>query len=490
MKGKQIVAIDVGSSNVVIAVGSLTEDGIVDIMGIVSEPVSGILAGRIENNETVARAIAAAKSKIEQQLGVHITEAYAGISGDFVRCAQVVDHVYVQDEGITKREIEELDRRMQSVKLPDEHEIIISSEPLHYMIDGKEVDEPCGAYGNVLSATYNFILCEKKMRDRLSVCLKSQGITVKEFVPNATISHLGVATSDEVMDGAVVVNMGAHITDVTVLLKGKVRHIGSIPMGADAINDDIRSLSITKYVEDLKVMYGSAMSDRCDDDLIVFPQKYHIMVKSMLRRNLVIAIEARLVEIADWVRKEIKEAGCGSRLRPALLLTGGGARMRDIEELFKRELKYDDVRVVYPEYDITPESQMNHISTPAYATVVSLLLYGAKRGMCSIAVVPTSTTTTTTTTPRVAINTPVHQPVVEVREVKEVKATVPPMKADVEEPEEVKKSDDSGNEESNGGEIIDVGPDIEGRRGWFGRAMDKLVQKVNKSFSDEGEQEL
>ena len=79
MKGKQIVAVDVGSSKVVIAVGSLMEDGNVDILGIVSEPVSGIRAGRIDNGEQVARAIAAAKGKIEQQLGVHITEVYAGI---------------------------------------------------------------------------------------------------------------------------------------------------------------------------------------------------------------------------------------------------------------------------------------------------------------------------------------------------------------------------------------------------------------------------
>ena len=56
MKGKQIVAIDVGSTNVVMAVGSVEEDGRVDILGIASEPISsGINAGRIENSETVGR---------------------------------------------------------------------------------------------------------------------------------------------------------------------------------------------------------------------------------------------------------------------------------------------------------------------------------------------------------------------------------------------------------------------------------------------------
>ena len=49
MKGKQIVAIDVGSTNVVMAVGSVEEDGRVDILGIASEPISsGRNAGRID----------------------------------------------------------------------------------------------------------------------------------------------------------------------------------------------------------------------------------------------------------------------------------------------------------------------------------------------------------------------------------------------------------------------------------------------------------
>ena len=63
MKAKQIVAIDVGSSNVVIAVGAVEDDGRVEIRGIVSEPVNGVNAGRIENSDTVGQAIAAAKQR-------------------------------------------------------------------------------------------------------------------------------------------------------------------------------------------------------------------------------------------------------------------------------------------------------------------------------------------------------------------------------------------------------------------------------------------
>ena len=184
-----------------------------------------------------------------------------------------------------------------------------------------------------------------------------------------------------------IVDLGGGVTDVAVLLRGKVRHIASIPIGSDAINSDIRAYGIhANYIENLKRRYGSALTEMTTDDKIVFPTRRSVP-KSILRRNLATIIEARLSEIADWVRREIKDAGCGSKFAPVLLLTGGGAEMQNIEALFARKLGIDDVRVVYPEYGFT-ENMTDHITTTAYATVASLLLYGSMHGACSVAVGP------------------------------------------------------------------------------------------------------
>lgn len=422
MKERLIVAVDVGSSNVVIAVGAIEDDGRVNIQGIVSEPIEGIDAGHVDNSETAGRAVKIAKERIEQALNIKITEAYAGLSGDFVRCVQVTDYVYVQDElgygsnQITERDVAELDRRMRSVKLPDDREEIISMEAVRYTIDEKVVDVPVGAYGHVLKATYNFILCDRSMRERLNQCLMKQGIKVKDFAPNALISHLSVATDEDIEEGAIIIDLGGGVTDVSVLMHSKVRHIASIPIGADIINSDIRAYGIpANYIENLKRRYGSALTDKAADDKIVFPVRRGVP-KSILRRNLATIIESRLKEIAEWVRREIKEAGCGPQFSPILLITGGGAEMQDIEALFARELGIDEVRVVYPEYGFT-ENMTDMITTSAYATVASLLLFGAQRGTCSVAggirVTPPATTPISTpATPATPVTpvTPVAKP--------------------------------------------------------------------------------
>ena len=109
-KKSYTVAIDLGSSNVVVAVGSKREDGTLGIEAVVSKPVEGVKAGRIDNIEQAGNAIREAVAEVESTLGVRITEAYAGISGEFVRCARHTDHVFTYDpqNGVNQGDVDAL----------------------------------------------------------------------------------------------------------------------------------------------------------------------------------------------------------------------------------------------------------------------------------------------------------------------------------------------------------------------------------------------
>lgn len=387
MNGKYVVVIDVGSSNVVIAVGEVDDLRKVVIKGIVSVKVEGVESGRIDNSDMVSKAIVTAKRTIEEQLNITITEAYAGIAGDFVRAAQITDHVYVEDDSqnsnnVTQRDVDALDKRMRSVKVSDDREMVMTSEPLKYMVDRREVKAPVGSFGKVLSAVYNFVLCDKIMRDRLINVIQRSGITVKEVVPNVHVAPLSIANSDEMQDGVMTVDLGGGVTDVTVCYGGKVRYMSSIPIGAQAIDADIRSYSMPeKYVEDLKIQHGYALVESAPGETITF-QRGSRVIKSILSKNLATIIEARLSEIAEHVRRELRDSGYSQKLSAGAIITGGAAQTRDIEKLFAGILGVE-VRVGYPEYGITPES-IELISTSAYSTAVSLLIYGAQHGECAV----------------------------------------------------------------------------------------------------------
>ena len=138
-KKSYTVAIDLGSSNVVVAVGSKREDGTLGIEAVVSKPVEGVKAGRIDNIEQAGNAIREAVAEVESTLGVRITEAYAGISGEFVRCARHTDHVFTYDpqNGVNQGDVDALFDRMRNVQAPDD-ETIMERIPQHYMVDDAE----------------------------------------------------------------------------------------------------------------------------------------------------------------------------------------------------------------------------------------------------------------------------------------------------------------------------------------------------------------
>ena len=289
-KKSYTVAIDLGSSNVVVAVGSKREDGTLGIEAVVSKPVEGVKAGRIDNIEQAGNAIREAVAEVESTLGVRITEAYAGISGEFVRCARHTDHVFTYDpqNGVNQGDVDALFDRMRNVQAPDD-ETIMERIPQHYMVDdAEEVRNPVGSFCKRLSSTFNFILCGKTPLQRLDMALRRLGIRMLGVFPNALATPEAVLSSDEKEEGVAVVDIGRGVTDVAVYYRGVPRYVATIPMGASAINRDIRSQSIPeKHVESLKCKYGSAVAELAPEDkLIRVSGRTAREAKDILLRNL------------------------------------------------------------------------------------------------------------------------------------------------------------------------------------------------------------
>ena len=386
------VAVDLGSSNVVVAVGEKNAEERLDVVCVVSKPVEGVNAGKIENIELVSRAIREAVSEAEEQLGIRITEAYAGISGDFVRCARHMDHVFVYDpqNGVNQKDVDALFDRMRNVQAPDD-ETIMERVPQNYVVDdNQEVKNPVGSFGKKLSSTFNFILCLRTPMQRLDMALKRLGIKMLGVTSNAIATAEAVLLPDEKEEGVAVVDIGGGVTDVAVYYRNVVRYIATIPMGATAINRDIRTMSVPeKHVESLKQKYGSAVADLAPEDkLIRVNGRTAREAKDILLRNLATVIEARATDIAEFVLQEIRDSGYAGKLAYGIVLTGGSAKLKDVDELFRRVTGMD-VRIASAETGVAEESR-EKVVDPAYATAVGILLKGAEQGACAVIERPAS----------------------------------------------------------------------------------------------------
>ena len=485
-KKNYTVAVDLGSSNVVVAVGEKNAEGLMEVACISSKPVEGVNAGKIENIELVSRAIREAVSEAEEQLGIRVTEAYAGISGDFVRCARHTDHVFVFDpqNGVNQKDVDALFDRMRNVQAPDD-ETIMERVPQNYMVDdNQEVKNPVGSFGKKLSSTFNFILCLRTPMQRLDMALKRLGIKMLGVTSNAIATAEAVLLPDEKEEGVAVVDIGGGVTDVAVYYRNVVRYIATIPMGASAINRDIRTMSVPeKHVESLKQKYGSAVAELAPEDkLIRVNGRTAREAKDILLRNLATVIEARATDIAEFVLQEIKDSGYAGKLAYGIVLTGGSAKLKDLDELFRRVTGMD-VRVASAEPGVAEESK-EKIADSSYATAVGILLKGAEQGACAFVERPAAPAA------RPAEARPGFQPAQQVSGYR----PAPRFPQPVQEAAPVASQPSGDGEALPTGEqepVRDSAPVIEPKRkrDW-GSIFQKTFDKINKSFTAAEDEEI
>ena len=380
-KKNYIVAIDLGSHNVTAAAATRGADDKMVIEAVVREKSEGVSGGAIDNIELAAKSLKTAVGKLEEQLNIKVFEAYFGISGDFIRCASHNDWVAVGDyaNGVSQSDVDELYARMEKVSAPSDDEVILERIPQNFIVDGnKEVPNPVGSFGQSLSSTFNFILSLRTPIQRLTNAALKLGIKPLAVHINPLVTAETLLATDEKEEGIAVVDMGSNVTDVTIYFNNVVRYVASIPIGSEAINNDIRSLSIPeKWVEKMKVKYGNAVTANVKEDAGI---TYNTPKgkKVILHCNLAAAIEARVKDIADLVIEEIKRAGFDKKLPYGIVLTGGGANLEGIAEAFTTHTGID-TRIGVPDV-VVDEDSAEKIDGPEFATVTGLLWNALQSG--------------------------------------------------------------------------------------------------------------
>ena len=380
-KKNYIVAIDLGSHNITVAAATRGADNKMKVEAVVREGSKGVVGGAIDNINLATESLNSAVTKLEEKLGIKVFEAYFGISGDFIRCASHTDWVSVGDytNGVSKSDVDELYARMEKVSAPSGDEVLLERIPQNFVVDGnKEVPNPVGSFGQSLSSTFNFILCLHTPIQRLTNAALKLGIKPLAIHINPLVTAETLLAQDEKEEGVAVVDLGSDVTDVTIYFNNVVRYVASIPMGSEAINGDIRALSIPdKYIEKLKVKFGRAVVANATEDMRI---KYRTPKgeKSILQCNLAAAIEARVHDFADLVVEEIKQAGFEKKLPYGIVLTGGGANLEDIAEAFTIHTGID-TRIGVPD-KVVDEESADLVDGPEFATVTGLLWNALQSG--------------------------------------------------------------------------------------------------------------
>ena len=380
-EGKIIVGLDIGTTKIACIVGRRGANGKIEILGYGKSISTGVSRGIVNNIDETVTAIRTAVDEASAQSNVDIKTVNVGIAGSHIKSIQ---HRGVlmrdnRDVEITNEELEKLRQDTFKINMIPGEEII-DVIPQEYFVDGEIGTTPKGMLGSKLEANFHVIIGQKAAAMNIVKCIQRAGLEMDQMILEPIASAEATLDEEEKEAGVALVDIGGGTTDIAIFHENKIYHSAVIPFGGNIITEDIvKGCSIIRrYAEDVKVKFGSAVaSENRDDEVVSIPGIRGRAPKEISFRNLANIIQARMEEIFDLVNCEIQKVNSQHKLIAGVVLTGGGAMMRHIQQLaaFKTGL---DVRIGYPNEHLTDDTA-KELASPMYATGIGLVIEGIKR---------------------------------------------------------------------------------------------------------------
>ncbi|HLV43042.1 MAG TPA: cell division protein FtsA [Brumimicrobium sp.] len=377
-----IVGLDIGTTKIACFVGRKNEHGKIEILSMGITESHGVTRGMVSNIEktvnSIKEAVRQAQESVEGDLTIGVVNV--GIAGQHIKSLQHRG-IYTRNsnqEEISQADIDALiDDMYKLVMEPGEE--IIHVLPQEYIVDGeKGIIDPIGMSGVRMEANFHIIAGRIAAAKNIQKCINKAELEVAETILEPLASASAVLSSEEKEAGVVLVDIGGGTTDIAIFHEGIIRHTAVIPFGGNVITDDIKEgcTILQRQAEALKIKFGSALrSESQENEVVCIPGLRGREPKEISIKALSGIIQARMEEIIEHIYYEIKNSGYEKRLIGGIVVTGGGAELSNINQLFEFVTGMNS-RIGYPNEHLGQSVNNEILTSPMYATGVGLVLKG------------------------------------------------------------------------------------------------------------------
>ena len=378
---KIIVGLDIGTTKICVLVGKKNEYGKLEVLGMGKAVSDGVVRGMVTNIDKTVAAIEKAIKQAEDSANIDINVVNVGIAGRHIKSSIHRGSITREavDEEITVEDVARLTGDMYRTVTPPGSEII-HVMPQNYTVDYEEgIKDPVGMSGVKLEADFHIITAKTSAINNVYKCVKRAGLEVDNLILEPLSSSLAVLSDDEKEAGVCLVDIGGGTVDVAIFHDSIIRHTTVLPFGGNSITADIKQgcMVMEHQAELLKTKFGKAIAEEAaTNEVITIPGLRNRPPKEIAVRNLATIIEARMVEIIELVHTEIITAGFQGRLAGGIVITGGGAQLQYVKQLFEY-ITGLDTRIGYPNEHLG-RGKNNEVKSPMHATGVGLVLAGFK----------------------------------------------------------------------------------------------------------------
>jgi len=375
--GDIIVGLDIGTTKTLAVVGEVGVDG-VDVTGVGEARSKGLRKGVVVNIESTVSSIKEAVERAGNMAGVEIATVYAGIAGSHVRGVNSHGIVSIANHEVTADDVERVLDQARRISMPMDRQVI-HVLPQDYVVDQQDgVREPVGMSGVRLEARVHLVTAAVASVQNVTKCAERCGLHVAELVLEPLASAEAVLTEDEREIGVAMVDIGGGTTDIVIYVDGALVHTAVIPLGGINLTNDIATGLRTPVgeAERIKLRHGCALGSMVDpSDTIEVPGVGGRGARTIPRQYLASIAEPRMAEIFRLGGRVVHESGYAELLGAGVVLAGGATLLEGTPELAEQVLGMP-IRRGAP---MGVGGMVEMVRSPAYATAVGLLKYGATR---------------------------------------------------------------------------------------------------------------
>ena len=380
-----IVGLDIGTTKIACFIGRKNEHNKIEIISMGKSESLGVMHGVVANIEKTVQSISAAvnAAQVCNEGSLIIKNVYVGIAGQHIKSIQHRG-MYTKRDNTSEISQEDIDffvDDMHKMVMPPGEEII-DVIPQEYIVDGSpEIKEPIGMAGVRLEANFHIITGQINNVMNIKKCIERANLNVRDIILEPIASADAVLSDEEKEAGIVLVDIGGGTTDIAIFQDGIIRHTAVIPFGGNVITNDIKEgcKILSRHAEALKIKYGSASaSENKENEVVCIPGLRGREPKEITLKNLSSIIQARMEEIIELVNYEIKNSGYSKKLIGGIVVTGGGAQLKHLTQLFEY-MTGMDTRIGYPTEHLANSNDIENIESPMFSTGIGLVLQGFKK---------------------------------------------------------------------------------------------------------------
>jgi cell division protein FtsA len=377
-KDKYLVGLDIGSTKTTVLIAEI-EGELVKFLALGAAESKGLRKGLIVNLDSTVSSIRRAVEEAESVANVPVEEALIGVAGGHVRGVNSRAGVTL---GNRPRDIERDDVRRavdaaRNITLPEDREVL-HVLPHEFRVDAQDgIRDAIGMVGQRLEANVHLVTSSVAATQNLVTAANRAGILISDTVLEPLASAESSLTQDERDLGCCLLDIGGGTTEVIVYGSGVVRHTSAVPIGGDHFTNDLAVGLRTPIpeAERIKRRHGCAASAFMKaDGPIEIASVGDRPPRTIFAHMLTDIIEPRAMELLALIRDDLQRAGLDGQIPAGFVLAGGGARLHGLDELAEQSFHLP-VRIAEPKGLADLPEQ---VAQPEYATVVGLVLYGAK----------------------------------------------------------------------------------------------------------------